>query len=262
MLVHKRYVPIVTLCSHVSHDLCKLLQRAPSLEDKRGYTMRIFFSIAILFLLEQNAFSSSSMQVVFEGLIETIPQPVASAMIGVSWNQLCPVALEQLRSITVSYWGYDDLIHRGHMIVHVSIAQEMVDIFSELFDARFPIERMELIDVFNADDESSMSANNSSAFCCRQNTTLPGIFSHHAYGLAIDINPLVNPYVKGDRVCPTAGKKYCDRTCLSKGGISQESSCYKAFTARGFLWGGNAWSDRKDYQHFFKEISEGAVCIE
>ena len=144
------------------------------------------------------------------------------------------------------------------MVVHVKLAQEVLGIFTELFECKFPIERMELIDLYDANDDRSMQANNSSAFCCRANTTFPGTFSNHSYGIAIDINPLVNPYIKGQRVLPEAGKAYLDRTQPFIGIItaSPDNACYKAFTSRGYEWGGNCWSDRIDYQHFSKKISD------
>ncbi len=143
------------------------------------------------------------------------------------------------------------------MVVHAKLADELVAVFKELFDNKFPIERMELVDLYEADDDRSMAANNSSSFCFRPNTTTPGIFSNHSYGIAIDINPLINPYVKGDRVLPEGGRNFLDRSISYKGGITDASDnvCYQAFIKRGYHWGGS-WPDRQDYQHFSKNPDE------
>lgn len=193
----------------------------------------------------------------FFGMSQEIPEPVAKLMNGFSWKDECPVPLSDLRYISVSHWDYDGYVRVGHMVVHAKLAHELIEIFEELFYNKFPIERMELIDHYRADDDRSMSANNSSCFCFRANTTTPGIYSNHSYGIAIDINPLVNPYVKGDRVLPDGGRAYLDRSLAYTGGItnSPDNACYKAFTSRGYEWGGS-WPDRQDYQHFSKQISD------
>lgn len=203
--------------------------------------------------------SSTGVQIeqVFYGNSQEIPDTIASLMNGRSYKEGCPITIKELRYISVSHWGYDDKVHLGHMVVHAKLALEIVAIFKELFDHKFPIERMELVDYYEADDERSMAANNSSCFCFRPNTTTPGIFSNHSYGIAIDINPLVNPYVKGDRVLPEGGKAYLNRTVSYKGVITDSSDniCYKAFTSRGYHWGGS-WPDRQDYQHFSKNPTD------
>lgn len=192
----------------------------------------------------------------FIGMSQEIPDAIATLMNGRSYKEGCPVQLKDLRYISVSHWGYDNKVHVGHMVVHAKLADELLEIFKEIFDHQFPIERMELVDIYDADDDRSMSANNSSCFCFRPNTTTPGIFSNHSYGIAIDINPLVNPYVKGERVLPEGGKAYLDRSVTYLGGItdSADNICYKAFTSRGYHWGGS-WPDRQDYQHFSKNPS-------
>ncbi len=197
----------------------------------------------------------------FWGMSQEIPEPVAALMIGRSYKEGCPVLLTDLSYISVSHWGYDGKVHVGHMVVHAKLALELLEIFKELFDHQFPIERMELIDLYEADDDRSMSANNSSCFCFRPNTTTPGIFSNHSYGIAIDINPLVNPYVKGSRVLPEGGKAYLDRTVSYFGGItdSPDNICYQAFISRGYHWGGSSWPDRQDYQHFSKNPED--ICM-
>lgn len=222
----------------------------------------ILFSISIFPLLTNQACfggsaSAENVRYAFFGMSQEIPLSVAECMKGRSFKEGCPVSMDDLRYLSVSHWDYTGHVRIGHMVVHKIIASELVEIFQELFDHKFPIERMELIDFYDADDERSMSANNSSCFCFRPNTTTPGIYSNHSYGLAIDINPLVNPYVKGDKVLPDAGRLYLDRSLSYKGGItdSADNVCYKAFTSRGYEWGGS-WPDRQDYQHFSKKIDE------
>ena len=101
------------------------------------------------------------------GKIESIPEEIAQLMIGKSWKPNCPVALEDLRYLTIPFWGYDDQIHDGHMVVHKKVADEVLTVFAKLLESRFPIEKMELIDLYDANDDLSMEVNNSSAFCSR-----------------------------------------------------------------------------------------------
>ncbi|MGH2725387.1 MAG: M15 family metallopeptidase, partial [Actinomycetota bacterium] len=115
-----------------------------------------------------------------------------------SWRAGCPVALEDLRLLRLTYVGFDEKIHAGELVVHEDQARAVLEVFRELFDARFLIERMELVDVYGGDDDRSMAANNTSAFNCRQSTGSPGTWSQHAYGLAVDLNPRQNPYVTPD----------------------------------------------------------------
>ncbi len=211
----------------------------------------------ILSLVASTMAFSCDFRMNYFGTVEEIPASIKELMQGRSYKQGCPVDLDDLRYVTVLHWDYEGSVQTGHIVVHHIIADEILEIFKELFDAMFPIERIELVDFYDADDERSMSANNSSCFCCRENTTYPGVYSNHSYGIAIDINPLVNPYVKGERVLPAGGKAYLDRTQHYQGGITADPDnvCYQAFTSRGYEWGGS-WPDRQDYQHFSKQISD------
>lgn len=170
-----------------------------------------------------------------------------------SWKENNPVALADLRYITVFHWGFDGRVHSGELVVHKDLALEVIEIFKELFDNRFPIEKMVLIDAYQANDEASMQDNNTSAFCSRPITGMTDRFSLHSYGVAIDINPKINPYVKQGTVLPESGRAYLDRTQNIPGLINQESICYKAFKSRGWEWGGE-WKSLQDYQHFEKEM--------
>jgi D-alanyl-D-alanine carboxypeptidase len=165
-----------------------------------------------------------------------------------SWRPGCPVALGDLRLLTLTHWGFDRKVHRGEIVVHADQARAVQRVFRVLFRARFPIERMELVDVYGGNDDRSMAANNTSGFNCR---TVEGSssWSEHAYGRAIDINPIQNPLVAGDRVSPPAGARYLDRSRRAKGLIGANDVVVRAFASIGWGWGGY-WTSLKDYQHF------------
>ncbi|HEX4906919.1 MAG TPA: M15 family metallopeptidase [Acidimicrobiales bacterium] len=150
--------------------------------------------------------------------------------------------------MTVSHWSFEGSVRQGELVVHADVADDIVQVFRALFDARFPIERMELVDVYGGDDTRSMDANNTSAFNCRP-ATGSSRWSEHAYGRAIDINPVQNPYVphRGP-VQPSAGSAFVDRS-PSVGVITADGPVVGAFAAIGWEWGGS-WSSAKDYQHF------------
>jgi hypothetical protein len=173
---------------------------------------------------------------------------VAAADLPSSWQEGCPVDVAALRSVDVSHFGYDGQVHTGRLIVAAEVAEDMVDIMSQLFVAAFPIERMEPVDVYEGDDDLSMAANNTSAFNCRP-VTGGESWSEHSYGTAIDVNPLVNPYVIGGTVLPPAGAAYADRSLEEPGMIHDGDVVVDAFASHGWIWGGT-WSSPKDYQHF------------
>ena len=134
-------------------------------------------------------------------------------------------------------------------MVHEDVAAEVVTAFGTLFDARFPIRRMELIEAYGASDDASMEADNTSAFNCRPVTGTTDRFSIHSYGKAIDINPVENPYVRGTTVLPPAGAAYLDREDVRPGMITKNDVVEKAFRTAKFFWGGD-YNSLKDYQHF------------
>ena len=166
-----------------------------------------------------------------------------------SWRPGCPVPLEDLRLVTVEHWGFDGRMHQGELVVHRSYARAVQDVFRRLAEARFPIEHVELVDVYLADDDRSMAANNTSAFNCRTLGGRPGMWSQHAYGWAIDINPVQNPYLRAGRVSPAASEPYVDRSVPRPGMIRPGDVVVRAFAGIGWRWGGN-WTRFKDYQHF------------
>lgn len=188
---------------------------------------------------------------------EEITDAIKTRIVGKSYGEGCIVPFETLRYIRVLYYGFDDETHIGEMIVNKGIADDIIDIFKELYEAKYPIEKMVLVDEYNADDNASMAANNSSSFNYR---VVPGSthLSNHALGLAIDINPLYNPYVQYNAtetiILPEEGIPYADRTLDCPYYIDEDDLCYKAFTDRGFTWGG-IWKRDPDYQHFEKEYA-------
>ena len=166
------------------------------------------------------------------------------------------VRFEDLRYLKVKHWGYDDKVHDGELVVHESIAQEVLEIFEELYDRKFPIYQMKLIDNYDSDDERSMSANNTS--CLR--TTDEDFHLRrpwHALGMAIDVNPMNNPCIFPEaaesepKFVPHNAEKYLDRSLCEKGMIKSQNICYNAFTKRGWEWGGS-WTDPVDLHHFQK----------
>jgi hypothetical protein len=180
----------------------------------------------------------------FQSRVEPIPASYRLT----SWHPGCPVARRDLRLVTVSHWGFDHRVHTGRLVVAASAAPAMVRALRSLYDARFPIRRMELVERYGSDDDRSMAADNTSAFNCRlvEGSTS---WSAHAYGLAIDINPLENPYLHAGQVSPPAGRAYLDRRRWRTGMIHAGDRVVRAFAAVGWSWGG-AWHSPIDYQHF------------
>jgi hypothetical protein len=166
-----------------------------------------------------------------------------------SWRRGCPVGPVELRLLRVDHWGLDGRVHRGELIVHRDHARRILVVLEKLFKARYPIQRLRLVDAYRADDDRSMAANNTSAFNCRR-VSGSSRWSEHAFGRAIDLNPLRNPYVtRGGRVSPPAGRPYADRARRAAGMIHGGDAVVRAFAAAGWRWGGY-WSGSRDYQHF------------
>ena len=187
-----------------------------------------------------------------EFYIEPIPDDIFEKMQGKSYKENCTVPREELRYLHILHVGFDNNTHEGELIVNKRIAEDVLDIFKELYKAGYQIEKVRLIDEYNAQDELSMRDNNSSAFNFRYisySTTL----SKHAMGLAVDINTLYNPYIKQVdgrlNIEPANAVKYADRNRQFPHKIDHQDLCYKLFTKYGFEWGGD-WEDSKDYQHF------------
>lgn len=176
---------------------------------------------------------------------------------GCSFRDNPHIGREDLRYLKVCHMGFDHMPHTGELIVNVKIARLCILIFKELYQQGYPIEKIRLIDEYQASDEASMSDNNSSAFCYRPVSGTDQL-SLHALGLAIDINPLYNPYIHtntGKEKCePASGAKYADREKDFPYKITAQDVCCKIFKKYGFEWGGE-WDHAKDYQHFAYKIS-------
>lgn len=186
---------------------------------------------------------------------DTLPDAVFRRMQGRSYPTGCTIARSELRYLKVLHYDAEGHIHQGELVCNQRIANDLLDIFRQLYEAHYPIERMQLIDNYEADDEQSMQANNTSCFCYR---TTPGgkRLSKHAQGLAVDINPLYNPYVRRQKsgttiVQPKTARPYTDRSRKFRYKIDKGDLCYRLFIEHGFAWGGN-WLSLKDYQHFEK----------
>ena len=182
-----------------------------------------------------------------------IDSAVFARMSGRSYKEGCPVPVEDLRYLRILHCDLSGRTIVGEMVANKSIAGDLLEIFRALYDAGYPIERMRLIDDYDADDEASMEANNSSCFNFRPKAHMSAV-SKHAYGEAVDINPLYNPYYRvtaaGARIVePAAGEPYVDRTSDFPYKIERGDLCHRLFLEHGFHWGGS-WTRSKDYQHF------------
>lgn len=183
-----------------------------------------------------------------------IPDTIFSLMQGKSYKDDCTIPRSSLRYLIFLHRNIQGDAIVGEMVVNASIAQDVLDIMQQLFRESYPIEKARLIDYYDADDERSMCDNNTSGFNWRYikgSTTL----SNHSTGMAVDINPLYNPYYLSrqgrETVQPQSGKPYLDRTSDYPYKIQEGDRCYDLFIGHGFTWGGD-WQSPKDYQHFEK----------
>ena len=184
-----------------------------------------------------------------------IPDSIWARMQGRSYPQECRIARSELRYLELSFVDFDGREHVGQMVCNKQIANDLLYVFRQLYEARYPIASMRLIDDYEADDSRSMTSNNTSCFCYRRVAGSKSL-SKHSRGMAVDINPLYNPcvYVKSGRVLPPEGNKYAhdrDKRKDIPSKIDANDLCYRLFVSRGFRWGGT-WRTIKDYQHFEK----------
>ena len=185
---------------------------------------------------------------------QEITDDIFARIEGKSFKANCTTSREDLRYLRVLHYNKEREVQEGELICHKDIADDLLVIFQELYKAAYPIERMVLIDEYDADDEASMRANNTSAFNFRPASGMRRL-SSHSTGMAIDINPLYNPLVRyregQTRVFPTTAAAYMDRTKYFPYKIEKGDLCYRLFKKYGFSWGGD-WKSSKDYQHFEK----------
>jgi hypothetical protein len=192
---------------------------------------------------------SNSVVVTIKAYLNPKVYPVTASMVPKTYRSGCPVAPSSLRLLTLNYWGFDGLVHRGELIVRDAAVQKMITVWNASFIAHFPIRRMQRVDVFGGNDMTAMSADNTSVFNCRQVTGNPYALSPHSYGFAIDINTVENPYLAANNVWyPSNGLSYRDRTNVRKGMLFDGSTPTKALVGQGFFWG-KYWR-QPDYQHF------------
>ena len=179
-----------------------------------------------------------------------IPAEVEARMRGVSYPEGATVPLDDLRYLRLSHIDFEGTVRTGEMVCNRAIADDLIDIFRQLYLAAYPIRSIRLVDDFGGSDDASMEADNTSCFNFRKAVGLRRL-SRHAEGMAIDINPLENPYVRGQIVRPASAKPYADRGKDFPHKIDRTDLCYKLFREHGFSWGG-AWRSARDYQHFEK----------
>jgi hypothetical protein len=190
----------------------------------------------------------------FTGQDQPIPAAMRERMVGASWHPdpRCP-PFEELRLLTLDHRDFSGGVATGQLVVARALAAEVLEIFAQLFALGFPIERMEPIDVFGGDDDAAMAANNTSAFNFR-NVAGTQVLSNHAFGAAIDINPLLNPMIIDGQFFPPAGQAYADRTLATPGLITRPGPVVALFDAHHWDWGGD-WR-MKDYHHFAKRRAQ------
>jgi len=175
---------------------------------------------------------------------------VRAADVPYTWRPGCPVAPGQLRMLHLSYWGFDHRPHMGRLVVNVKVVGQVIKVFRALFEQRFPIYEMVPEDVYHGNDNVAAAADDTSGFNCRYAVASgPPKWSVHAYGEAIDVNDVQNPYVDGRTIIPPAGAAYLDRRDVRAGMAVPGGVLVRAFASLGWYWGGR-WSGSPDYQHF------------
>ncbi|MGH9136451.1 MAG: M15 family metallopeptidase [Acidimicrobiales bacterium] len=177
-------------------------------------------------------------------VVEVPPDVVARS----TWEPACPVTLEELRYVTAAFWGFDDRPHTGELLVNASAADDIVEVFRQLHDARFPIEEMRITRADELDLHPTGDGNDTGAFVCRPSRGSTS-WSQHAYGLAVDVNPFHNPYTRDDLVLPELASAYVDRAHERPGMIRPGDVVVSVFASIGWEWGGD-WSRPVDLMHF------------
>lgn len=189
----------------------------------------------------------------YEGFLfvsQPVPDAIKTKMQGKSMSDNATIGFDELRYLTVFHYDYEGNIKKGELVCNKAIANDLLFIFRALFSKAYPINSIRLVDDFDASDEASMQANNTSCFNYRT-VARSKTLSKHAFGMAVDINPFENPYVKGSFVQPSTAGVYVDRNKDFPHKIDEEDFCKEVFESFGFRWGGH-WRSVKDYQHFEK----------
>jgi D-alanyl-D-alanine carboxypeptidase len=191
----------------------------------------------------------------FHSSVQPLPDPLRANLDGRFWQPGCPVGLSQLRLLTVSHWGFDGRVHEGQLVVNRDVAASVRKVFRRLYELRFPIRHMRLDDLYGPKRAFPSDGDVSGSFHCRQSVPSPctggtrsGHWSNHAYGHAIDLNPIENPYVGCGRVHDPDSRPFVDRSRLRKGMVTP--AVVRAFRSIGWGWGGEWSGNTKDYMHF------------
>ena len=193
----------------------------------------------------------------YEGFFEEpLSEDIIARINGVSYHENDTVSFDDLRYLNVLYVNFDGITQTGEIICNKAIAKDFIEIFKALYDASYQIEKIQLVDEYNGDDDLSCADNNTSCFNYRVVAGSNNL-SKHALGLAIDINPFYNPYITypdgKERISPEGSEIYADRSLDDQRLIKKNDFCYNLFIEHGFTWGGE-WKSLKDYQHFQKVI--------
>jgi hypothetical protein len=187
----------------------------------------------------------------FHSVVQPLSAPIRKQLAGTYWHQGCPVSLSQLRVLTATHWGFDGQVHTGQLVVNADAAAKLARVFRRLYELRFPIRELRLRVVYGPNPPGDSSG----SFECRQAVPSPctggtgtGHWSEHAYGEAVDLNPIENPYVGCGMTHDPAGRKYLDRSRLRPGMVTP--AVVDAFRSIGWGWGGSWTGSTKDYMHF------------
>ena len=224
--------------------------------NHRCRRMRIWLLSLLTIIIFQTSFPAEQPALIDDPeesfTVSPVPDEIREKITGYSFKDYSPVPMEDLRYLRLLHKDIDGETHEGEMICHVSIAEDLKEIFRELYEADYPIEKIRLVEEYDADDETSMEDNNTSCFNVRLIST-SGNYSWHAYGLAVDINTLYNPYIlqtgSGTVLEPVTAWDYTDRAQNFPYKIEEGDLCWSLFKEHGFTWGGD-WNNPRDYQHF------------
>ena len=176
-------------------------------------------------------------------------RPATRALLGRSWRPGCPVPVADLRIVGLTYRHFDGSVRDGVLVLHKDVVTRARPVFAAMYATRFPLRRVRPVTDYGASDDRSMAADNTSGFNCRPAVAAGRpTWSRHAYGRAVDVNPVENPYLFRGKVLPPAGTPYADRRRHRPGMIVKGGVVHRVFTRAGFRWGGT-WSS-PDYQHF------------
>jgi hypothetical protein len=176
-------------------------------------------------------------------------RPATAALLGSSWRRGCPVPPSQLRIVRLTHWTFRGTVAEGDLVLHRDVVSRTKPVFATMFRTRFPLRTVRPVTAYGSSDDRSMAADNTSAFNCRRAVASgPPTWSRHAYGKAIDVNPVENPYLFRGRVLPPNGREYADRSRPRAGMIRSGDAVHRAFRTAGFRWGGTF--SNPDYQHF------------